>query len=102
MKGIRFSRNWNNKLDCPVFSTVCRASSRWYHVDDICMIEQSENTFQARIINARKVRYAEITTEMALLDMGCGLHDFRIIMRRFYPDVTDDTLFYYLILRREK
>ena len=99
---IRFSRNWNNKLDCNVFSTIRRAGKRRYEIGEYYRIEQSEKTFWARCESVTLIKLSEITEEIALLDSGLSLDDFKVVMKRMHSGITDDTYFYYIILRRRK
>jgi hypothetical protein len=73
MDTIKFSHNWNNKLDCHAFTTLRRSNPR---------------------------RYAAISDFITWIDTGYSLDECKGILRKMYPDVIEQTPFDLVLLRK--
>jgi len=108
METLKFSYNWNNKLECKAFTTI-RKSWR-YQVGDIVKVElhnkgnlYPELAFEAEIIDRRPLRLEHINDWIAQLDTGYSADECRQILQRMYKnDDWSKPLCWYLLKRIEK
>ena len=102
MKELKFSYNWNNKLDCKVFTTL-RLSSK-YEVGDLVEVKlNSLYKFNAIIIGKKVIKMEKINDYIAYLDTGYDTDECRGILKKMYKDVdwTTQNLYYYLVKRTD-
>jgi len=72
-KTIKFSQNWNNKLDCKFFTTIRKAN---YHVNlgDLCIISLRDKLYKWAICrHAQQVLCSDMATGLIILDTGLEL-----------------------------
>jgi len=106
VKNIRFSRNWNNKLNSSFFSTIRLAQPvnlRYYldkegHVFNVLLKNKVLGT--ARLISVREVRLSEIPDELLILDTGLPPEKAIEIINGFYKNITEADTFNILIFER--
>ncbi len=82
---IEFSKNWNNKLLCSVFSTI-RPSYKKYNVDDVFDIRIGERFFcYAKVLKSDKKTLKDLISSGAyLVDTGMNEKDFFSLMSNMY------------------
>jgi hypothetical protein len=82
---IEFSKNWNNKLLCDVFSTI-RPSYKKYDVDEVFDIRIGERFFcYAKVLKSENITLKEIIFSGAhLVDTGLNGKDFFGLMSNMY------------------
>jgi hypothetical protein len=82
---IEFSKNWNNKLLCNVFSTI-RPSYKKYDIDEVFEIRIGERFFcYAKVIKSEKTTLKELIFSGAnLVDTGLVGKDFLELMSNMY------------------
>jgi len=100
MTEIRFSYNWNNKLQCKAFTTVRLLSNKSYNVNDIVKIIYKDESFNAKIIDIKEFYFADINNYIAFLDTGYCIEEHQLILRRMYKNVNWNTQKLLLILLR--
>lgn len=84
-KRINFSKNWNNKLICDIFSTI-RPSYKEYITDEVFEIKISERHFcYAKVLKSFNLTLKEIVSSgIFLLDTGLNEKDFINLMSNMY------------------
>lgn len=86
MKAIRFSSNWNNKLNCSCFTTF-RVKSDKYKVGEVYEIYLKEEFIcQARIVDMRVMKLREVDDWAAMIDTGYDKNEFEKIIRNMYKN----------------
>ncbi len=82
---IEFSKNWNNKLLCNVFSTI-RPSYKKYDVDEVFDIRIDKRFFcYAKVLTSKDITLKEIICSGAhLVDTGLNEKDFLTLMSNMY------------------
>lgn len=85
MHKIKFSTNWNNKLECEVFTTFRIHYPGKYYVGNLCEIWlRSSLVCKARIEAIHVLKLEKVTPFMAYIDTGYGLDDFEKIVESMY------------------
>lgn len=95
---IKFSTNWNNKLECKHFTTL-RISSKYMDQNHI-LVEYKGKYKVGSIIETRQIKLWSLNEFMCRLDTGYSLKEtFDIIgkMYNFDPVRENRTLYLYLI-----
>lgn len=103
MKELRFSFNWNGKLDCKAFITI-RLSGR-FEINDRVKIIFKEKEFEAIVLDKKVMKMNKINEWVAYLDTGYDGAECRKILERMYKNkgINWETQpIYYYLLRREK
>lgn len=101
---INFIKNWNNKLDCEVFSTF-RPLSNKYHVGTQYIINERTSKrvpFMATCIMTINFPFNDIPLYLIYLDTGLDRKGFYTLMNRFYGDKLEQMAFTFILLRRNK
>ena len=82
---IEFSKNWNNKLLCNVFSTI-RPSYKKYDIDEVFDIRIDKRFFcYAKVLDSKNITIKEIILSGAhLVDTGLVGKDFFTLMSNMY------------------
>ncbi|HWY36845.1 MAG TPA: hypothetical protein VNX68_19525 [Nitrosopumilaceae archaeon] len=82
---IEFSKNWNNKLLCDVFSTI-RPSYKDYNIDEVFDVRIGERFFcYAKVLKSEIKTLKEIISSGAqFVDTGLNGRDFLILMSNMY------------------
>jgi len=98
-KAIRFSCNWNNKLNCTAFSTIRLWNPEKYSVGQVHSViyeTRSKVTrcpIDAEIMYVRKIKGSDLNEAMCLIDTGYSLEETKKALRRMYEgkdiEVTD-------------
>lgn len=95
---LKFSTNWNNKLDCKYFTTL-RLSPKW--IDQKVLIVSFKNKARvAKIIDAKKIKLSQLNDWLCYLDTGYSKENtIKILgsMYSFNTQIDDKTIYLYLI-----
>ena len=86
MDEIRFSNNWNNKLDCNAFTTI-RIASKKYVVGHEYEIITPTKRFTGKVIQIKNFWLHNMNDYIAYLDTGYNTKDCTDILRRMYQTV---------------
>lgn len=100
-KDFQFSYNWNNKLDCSVFTTL-RRSPRWNVGDQGDIFLKNIRKGRGEVVLKIKTTFGGITDGVALLDTGYTADECRNILQRMYKDqvfTNSDHIYLYFIKR---
>jgi len=100
MQTLRFSFNWNNKLNCASFTTL-RLSDRFV-VGEKINIELKETLFgSGTVVGKKSLKLSEINDFIAYIDTGYGIEECQKILKRMYSkigiDWTTQKIYFYLI-----
>jgi hypothetical protein len=83
-KIIKFSYNWNNKLNCNFFTTI-RKRNNYYVAGDIYKVFCNEKfCFEAKIIHISTLQIADLTEKISLHDTGYPLSETKIMLQRMH------------------
>lgn len=102
---IRFSYNWNNKLDSNQFTTIRRYNQRKYVVGAVHSVflkvkkEWVECKNKAKIRDVKCLKLSQIVSNPWIcgLDTGYSEKETEVILRRMHKGVTEDSLFSYVL-----
>lgn len=98
MEKIVFSYNWNNKLNCKVFTSF-RIFSEKYKVGEIKKIFlKDEYLFDAQIISVKKIKVIQVNEFIAGIDTGYSVEEFIEIIKKMYKDKDINSIDFCLIL----
>lgn len=105
---IKYSTDWNNKLQCPVHSTFRLANDIYVkgnHVQEI-LIKGKEVKYlgTAEIIEIYKFKFDDIPLCVALIDTGYSIGEFKHILKTMYKNKNIDwanQIFYWIWLKRK-
>lgn len=86
MKRIRFSQNWNGKLNCDYFTTV-RPASYDYKKDEIREIQNpTGKNFRVKILKKEEKTIEELTEKECFIDAALSKKEFVELMESFYKN----------------
>jgi len=86
MKDIKFSYNWNNKLNCFVFTTIRLENESKYKIEETYNIYLKENLIKtAQIIDIKTIYLHQINSYIALLDTGYSVAETKELFKKMYP-----------------
>lgn len=102
MKTLKFTYNWNNKLDCDCYTTI--RLSNFYNINDLIFVEmKGRETEQCKIIGKIKTKIDKLTELVSLLDTGYSRMNTIGIIKKMYPGINDwdnTEIFIYTITRK--
>ena len=87
MKQIKFSQNWNNKLDCNFFTTI-RLFSKKYQVNETYEIDlNNEIKCKAIAIDVRPIKVDSLNDFICYLDTGYNKEETIAMFQKMYSNV---------------
>lgn len=104
---IKFSYNWNNKLDSNYFTTIRRYNPDKYHLGAVhsVMLKTKGRWVtcynKARIIDVKMLKLSQIADNPWIcgLDTGYSQKETESIFRKMYEDLTEESLFSYVLYK---
>lgn len=82
---IRFSKNWNRKLNGEFFTTF-RLPSEKYTPDSTLRVECNDTyIYDAKVLHTKEVKLKDLTEYDTLPDAGLCRLDFMLMMKTMYP-----------------
>ena len=84
MQELRFSDNWNNKLDCNAFTTL-RLSDRFNIGDKVNILLKNKPMGQGEIIGKKCFDIKDINDFIGYIDTGYDGAETKKILQRMYP-----------------
>lgn len=88
MNDLRFSYNWNNKLDCKCFTTI-RLSDKYKAGDEFKIILDTAKDLEvkgtAEILAVKEFNLDNLNDFISYLDTGYSVDECRKIILRMYP-----------------
>jgi len=106
MKAIRFTQNWNGKLNNRVFTTIrkCKSDDDYYgsKVGSVFAVMHADKVlFNATLVSADKISYAEIRYEIKATDTGrTDATKINAIFETFYGKFAPTDKFYILLFEK--
>jgi len=104
MKELKFSYNWNNKLDCKAFTTL-RLSNKYFIGDELEVILNKKVLYNATIIDKKTFKMKDITDWVAYIDTGYDKNECTKILERMYSkrpiEWNTQDIHFYLIKRNK-
>lgn len=89
IKPLKFSQNWNGKLNTNFYSSV--RFGRNYQIGDVVpVVLREESIGSAKVIMAHALRLDQITDYMALLDCGKSANYLKAMLRKMYSKQNAD------------
>ena len=100
IKILKFSTNWNNKLDCNSFTSL-RLSNTWYQGQNIA-IQFKEKWATGKIIDARSIKCSQVNLFIAKLDTGYNVSETLGILGKMYnfDPYTNDKMLNFLLVEK--
>lgn len=89
MKKLIFSYNWNNKLNCEVFTTI-RLSSSFKVGEKVEVILKGKLLGHAQIIDIRGFYLKNLSEWVAMIDTGYSADECRKILKTMYKNKNID------------
>jgi hypothetical protein len=87
MDTLGFSKNWNNKLACPYFTTIrLHDPKRFYVGAEFDIVLQKKTLKGARIIDVRSFTIDRINDFISYLDSGLNAGDLTIMLQTMYKN----------------
>lgn len=102
---INFEQNFNNKLNCNIFTTIRKSKPYNLIATDVEIHIQNVKTFTGRIIGQHKLKFKDISYEILMTDTGLILPTisrYLEVFKTWYPDWTMDTEVEILIIKHDK
>jgi len=88
MRQVKFSTNWNNKLDCRCFTTIRLKNPSKHKLNEVYAILLKNSVHKkAEIVSIRTIYYSQINEYIARLDTGYPEAEAKGIIKRMYPNV---------------
>lgn len=107
MKELKFSYNWNKKLDSTFFTTL-RLSGRFNIADEVNILltekKETKNKGLAICRGKKRLFLEQINEYIAGLDTGYNAAECKNIIKRMYPKVTDwktQPIYFYLFQKHK-
>lgn len=101
MKQIKFSQNWNNKLDCNYFTTI-RLLSKKYQVGETYEIVENEKVkCKAIAIDVRSLKVDSLNDFICYLDTGYNKEETIAMFQKMYAKVDLSKTFLALVLLKK-
>lgn len=80
---LTFSYNWNNKLDCKVFTTI-RLSNRFQIGQKVEIILKGKSLGYGEIIDIKGFYLENLNDWLAMIDTGYSANECRKILKKMY------------------
>lgn len=102
---LKFSYNWNNKLNCKYFTTIRRFQEKYQAGKIFHVILKTRERWvtdfgRAVAVDVRMVRGSDLNEYICGLDTGYSVEETKNIFKRMYKkDSVDDMLFSFVLLK---
>ena len=96
MREIKFSHNWNRKLDNEYFTTIRKATEEnyeryYFQVGKLFHVKLGDKTVcKARLIDVYECRFYNIPSSLLIVDTGT--ESYRDVFKKFGIEGTDDVI----------
>lgn len=102
---LTFSTNWNNKLDCDVFSTIRLGAAKYFKGNKFKIVLKNGTPFFATVLEVYWFKLNQLTDARAYLDTGYDKEKTIDIIRTMYKNTevnVDEANFVYVLLKKNK
>lgn len=98
---IKFSYNWNNKLNCKSYTTIRPYNSIKY-VLNFCykIILNNEYLHTAQIVDIKNFKLKDITNFIAYIDTGYSKEETINIIQKMYKNASYDLVYSFILLNK--
>lgn len=101
MKELKFSYNWNNKLDCKAFTTLRLSNRNKYKIGNQLKVICGNLEFVVEIISIKQMRLNQVNEFIAYIDTGYSLDEFKkLIIKMYQKIISNDTIFDFILLKK--
>ena len=87
---VKFSKNWNQKLNCDSFPIIRPRNDLLYQVNGILNIQWEDTTFDVRIDYISHFMLDKMSEAIARLCYGCNNHAAKTILERLWSSKVID------------
>ena len=104
MFDLKFSYNWNHKLDCDAFSTI-RLYNPFKHIlGNHCRIYlNNEDRGTGKLVAVHRFLLINLTASMSFIDTGYSVEECRNIFIKMYPKVNFETQqLCFMVVKKDK
>ncbi len=91
MDKLNFSYNWNNKLDCFVFTSIRLATGKYRLGETYQVFLKGSHYCNVKLIDVAVITLDKLKPWIAYLDTGYDLKEAKAIIQKMYPDVNWNT-----------
>jgi hypothetical protein len=103
MKELKFSTNWNNKLECTAFTTLRRHYKSKYVIGESLLVSYPGVKFVAIVWDVKRLRVRDLNNYICFLDTGYNVCETKEILKKMYSsDYSDNMLMDFVLLVKEK
>lgn len=85
MDYIKFSNNWNNKLNCTFFTSIRLPHKKYTPGNILLVLSKGEYIYQAKVLHSKEVFLNKLTQFDTMIDAGMERTDFMYMMKKMYP-----------------
>ena len=86
MNRLEFNYNWNNKLQCKVFTTIRLDNPKYTEGVKYDIVLKGESLGNAEIIGVKKMFLKDINEYIAGIDTGYSEEECKNIIMKMYPN----------------
>lgn len=102
METLKFSTNWNNKLNCKCFTTFRLYNPKIHYIGaKFDVVLKNEVIKRVEVIECRRMHLADVNEWVARIDTGYSKDEFKEIVQKIYGYV-EDKVFCLLLLNTIK
>jgi hypothetical protein len=98
MKQLKFTQNWNNKLNTENFTTIRIAQDKYYIDCQFDIILQDQYLKTVKIIDIKQFKIDKLNDFTAYIDSGMNRTNLYQLLAQFYPKQNINKMDWYLIL----
>ncbi len=100
---IKFSYNWNNKLNCDCFTTI-RFSKKYVNKinQKFKVYLKDKFLFNAILLKVKPFKLRGLTDWLCFIDTGYNKETTLDIIKKMYKNIKDDDIIYILLFCRVK
>jgi len=100
---LKFNTNWNNKLNCDVFTTIRFSKKYLYLVDKRFKIYLKDKyQFDVILIDVKQILLKDLDNFTSFLDTGYDKQETIKIIKTMLKDVNENSFIYLLLLKKIK
>lgn len=101
LKSVEFSKNWNNKLKCPYFTTIRKYTAKYKIGEAYNIFLSGRFLYEAVLKSMRYVVLDEMDSFTAYCDTGYSPAETTAMLKKMYPDWETQKFALFLFGRRE-
>jgi len=87
---VKFSQNWNKKLNCNSFTTIRKISNFYVHGNEYNIMLNADVIKQCKLIEINVIRPELLNHTMWRIDTGLSKEESLEIIKRFYGEIPEE------------